>query len=145
MGAAILTLCDAIKTELNDAELSLTFTAIRTYRPRWTLQDLAKLRVAVVPMAVQAVFGEGTRERQLYRYQLGIPLQKKFGSEANTELDAYVDLVEEIIDQFRAGRSLDDQAFVCKQVEAEPLFFPEHLDQDRVFTSVVQMLWETWR
>lgn len=145
MASTMLTLCDAIKSELNAADLSLTFTAIRTYRPRWSLQDLQELRVAVIPMAVQAVFGEGTRGAQLYRYQLGIALQKKFDHETNAELDTYVVLVEELIDQFREGRSLDNTAFVCKQIEAEPLFFPEHLDQDRIFTSVVQMLWETWR
>ncbi|MCK6458217.1 MAG: hypothetical protein L6Q92_17020 [Phycisphaerae bacterium] len=139
--SAILDIADAVTSSLNAGPFDPPLNAERRYQPAFDLADLAALKVSVVPKSV--TISNATRESGYFDCAIDIGVQKKIADDA--EIDALVDLVEQIADHLRQKRldSFPDAAFVS--IANEPVFAPEHLDQQRVFTSVLTVTYRVRR
>jgi hypothetical protein len=133
--SVILDVANAVVASLNAASFSQELTAERRYRPTFELADLDTLRVSVVPKSLR--IGSATRAANYFDCAIDVGVQKKVNVDEPAEVDALMNLVEEITDHLRMSRleALPEAAWLS--IENEPVFAPEHLDQERVFTSVL--------
>ncbi|MEX2388782.1 MAG: hypothetical protein WD534_12965 [Phycisphaeraceae bacterium] len=141
-------LADAVTSELNAASpgtFDLAFTAQRLYRPRYQVEDLAELRISVVPRGVTI---EGaTRSVDTHEMQVDVAVQQKLpapDSEADA-IDALMTLVQQIGDYLRRRRLDSIQDAVWTGIENNPVYAVDHLDELRVFTSVLTLTYRVLR
>ena len=131
-------IADAVAAELNAAvEGTFTedFTAQRLVLPEFDLAELADLKVSVVPKAV-TITGS-TRSASQYEIAVDVGVQKKLGKDLDSEVAALGTFVDEIADYLRQ-RALTQAAYAAwVSIANEPVYAPEHLAGDRVFTSVL--------
>jgi hypothetical protein len=135
--STLVKIADAVTTMLNAGGFGQTFTAERFYRPVFELKDMGVLHVSVAPhrLAIEA----HDRGRDQHTYAIDIGVQKRLSTEQAPEIDALVDLVEQITDRFRhAILAIDPPAHVVK-CENDPVVAAEHLENMRQFTSVVTL------
>lgn len=104
MSAAIQDLAEAVKTTLNTASAAsafvVRFTAVRSYKPQYTLEQLATLRVTVIGRKMRPVI-ESRGGWIGSDYEIDILVQQKMNdAESNTEADRLSQLVQEIGDYF---------------------------------------------
>jgi hypothetical protein len=136
-------IADAVVASLNAASFSQAFTAQRKYLPAVELADLVTLHVTVVPRAVAIT--TATRDSSYFDCTIDVGIQKKVDPDENGELDALVNLAEEVVDHLRM-RKLDTMPQTAwMSITHEPVFAPEHLDQERAFTSVVSVTYRVRR
>lgn len=86
---------DAIVTELNAATFSQPVNAVRSYLPQYKLTEMQNLHVTVVPKILVVAVPDRSRSQSDYSFDVAV--QKKFSSGSNPELDALIDLVQEIV------------------------------------------------
>lgn len=137
----VVDIADAVTAELNAAPAGTfepAFTAERRVLPVFELADLAELRVTVVPKGVQIT--GSTRSASQYDISVDIGVQRKLAA-GDKDLDAEVatlgSLVDEIADYLRQ-RPLSAAPFATwVSIANEPVYAPEHLLEQRVFTSVL--------
>ncbi len=140
----IADLADAIVTELNAATFSQEFAAIRKWLAKWTLPQLATLRVSVVPGP--ATYETASRGQDDERHEMDIAVQKKIDPDTNSEVDALVKFMEEIIAHFRAKRLTAGSTNAICVIRslipgAEAAVAREHLEDKRTFTGVIRTTW----
>ncbi len=133
--STIVDIADAITLSLNAGVFSPSFTAMRMFRPAFGLPDLATLQVSVVPKALTIT--SATRTSSYFDCAVDIGVQKKISADA--EIDVLVGLVEQIVDHLRQKRLTGIPAAAFISIANEPVLALEHLDQERVFTSVLTL------
>jgi hypothetical protein len=133
---------DSVVAELNAATLSQTFEAQRLYRPQFDAAQLKTLRVSVVPKKIE--IATASRGSNQYDVSIDVAVQKKLDSDANDAIDPLMQLVEEIGEFFRL-RPLASVAAAWIKTENAPIYALEHLEQQRVFTSVLTLTFRTVR
>lgn len=136
-------IADAVTAELNAAPSGTfdpAFTAQRKVLPVHELKDLAELKVTVVPKAVQIT--GSTRSASQYDITVDIGIQRKLSpapgsNDMDTEVDTLGALVDQIADYLRQRplAALPGASWVS--IANEPVYAPEHLLEQRVFTSVL--------
>lgn len=136
-------IADAVTAELNAAPAGTfdpAFTAQRKVLPVHELKDLAELKVTVVPKAVQIT--GSTRSASQYDITVDIGIQRKLSptpgsNDMDTEVDTLGALVDQIADYLRQRplAALPGASWVS--IANEPVYAPEHLLEQRVFTSVL--------
>jgi len=136
-------IADAIVAELNAAEFSQSFVAVRSYLPRFDLPDMKSLHVTVVPKAVQIL--PGTRVHNQHDFQVDVAVQQKLTAIHSDQIDPLMRLVEEIADHLRLKRLEGFSGATCVGVENEPVYSQEHLDQLGQFTSVLTFTFRMMR
>jgi len=135
-------IADAIVTALNGEEFSQPFTAVKKYLPQYLLEDLATLRVSVIP----SIWSAAPKNRALreYQYAVDIAVQKAIDPDTLAEGDAMVALMEEI-DKFLAmGRlpGLTEAMWMKSEtLGAGGVLVAEHLEEFRVFTGLLRVTW----
>ncbi|GJQ27805.1 MAG: hypothetical protein HBSAPP02_28370 [Phycisphaerae bacterium] len=139
--STILTIADAVTASLNAGPFDPALNAERRYQPAFDLVDLAALKVSVVPKSV--TISNATRTDGYFDCAIDIGVQKKIADDA--EIDALVDLVEQIADHLRQKRLDDAPEAAFVSIANEPVFAPEHLDQQRVFTSLLTVTYRVRR
>ena len=131
-------IADAVAAELNAAvegTFSEDFTAIRRVLPEFDLAELAELKVSIVPKAV-TITG-ATRSASQYEIAVDVGVQKKLGKDLDSEVATLGTFVDELADYLRQ-RVLTQAAYAAwVSIANEPVYAPEHLSGDRVFTSVL--------
>ncbi|MCP4594507.1 MAG: hypothetical protein GY842_27565 [bacterium] len=139
----LISVADAVVASLNDGSFSQSFTAERKYVPVFELPDMETLRVTVVPKSVS--ISAAARDSDFFDSAVDVGVQKKVNPDELTEIDALMNLVEEIIDHLRGKRldALPEAAW--RAIAHEPVFAPEHLDQVRQFTSVLTVTYRVRR
>ena len=142
MSAVIVEIAEAVTATLNAATLSQTFVAERAYVPVHELPDLVDLAVTVVPTSIGVT--PLTRHSDDHEYAIDIGVQKRCTPDP-TEADPLMLLVEEIVDLFRGKALTGYTAAKCVRVANEPIYFPAHMDNERVFTSVVTLTFRVAR
>ncbi len=140
--AVITDIAEAVKDELNAAEFSQAFEAVRLYQPLFELPEMKTLHVTVVPHGVE--MQASGRSMVQHDYGIDVAVQKKFEKDEPAELDPLMTLVEETIDFFRLRR-LDGLNAVCVRATNEPVYSQEHMEQFRQFTSVVTLTFRVLR
>ncbi len=141
--AVITDIADAVVQELNAGSFSQSFTAERNYLPVYELEDIKNLRVTVVPkgMAVQSTGRNSTQ----HDAAIDIAVQKKLDALDNSTLDPLLALVDEIADRFRFKRLDSYPNAIWVNTQNQPVYAPEHLDQLRLFTSVLTLTFRVIR
>ena len=146
----IATMTDAVVAELNAPGTSFEgqFTAQRHYRPRFEIEagDLDDLRVTVVPRGI--TIEKATRAGDVHEVQIDVAVQKRLPPEAEAgpqAIDALMTIVQEIADHMRGRRlsTFDDAAW--RRIENDPIYAVDHLDELRVFTSVLTLTYRVLR
>jgi len=142
----VIDIADAVAAELNASDpgtFSQVFAAERKVLPVYELSDLADMKVTVVPKAVE--ISGSTRSVCQYDISVDIGVQKKLGKDLDTEVAALSTLVDEIADHLRK-RQLSAATFaVWVGTINEPVYAPEHLANQRVFTSVLTVTYRAMK
>ena len=139
-------IADAVAAEINAAPqgtFNVEFEAQRMVLPSFELAELAELKVTVVPKSIEMTAASRTMSQ--CDVQIDIGIQKKLGKEVDAEVEPLMELVEQIAAYLR-GRQL--QGFLnAAWVRAanEPVYAPDHLAEQRVFTSVLTLTYRVLR
>lgn len=149
--AVIIQIADAARARLAGAALSLDFVPERAYVPAHDLEDLDALKVTVVPAGLTLALLDRT-PRHTHDYVIDIGVQKRIGvgpmtgAQIIAACDPLTAFTEEVLDLFR-GRALPVAAgtAVCTAAANSPVFAPAHLDERRVFTSVLSLTFRMGR
>jgi len=141
--STVIDVADAVVASLNAGSFGIPFTSARSYVPVVELSDLAELIVTVVPKSAEIT--TATRTSSYFDCTIDIGIQQKVNPDELSELDALADLAEQIVDHLRLESldALPEAAWLS--IANEPVFAPEHLDQQRVFTSVVSVTYRVRR
>ena len=142
MPAAIVQLADAVVADRNAATFSQPFTAQRSYLPRWKLEELATIRVTVVPK--DDVGERASRAQWQEDYQLDVAIQQRLGANETAQMDALVLLGQELADYFKSRNPAGDLATLVA-VAFAPLFDPDHLEKHKTLTTVLNLTFRGWR
>jgi hypothetical protein len=141
--ATIVAIADAVVAELNGTTFSQAFTAVRHYQPVFELSEMmTELKVSVVPRGVASKALD--RNRHEFDYRIDVAVQHKI-EPTQGNLDALMELVEEISDHFRTQPLAGYPEAHCVEVANEPVYAMEHLDELRQFTSVLTLTYRVWR
>jgi len=136
-----LTIADAVTAMLNAGPFDPALGAERRYQPAFELPELADLKVSVVPKSVTVT--NASRDSSYFDCAIDIGVQKKIADDA--DIDDLVDLTEQIADHLRQKRLDDAPQAAFVSIANEPVFAPEHLDTQRVFTSVLTVTYRVRR
>ena len=142
MSAVIVEIAEAVVAAIEAATLSQPATVERAYVPVHELTDLVDLAVTVVPTSIGVT--PLTRHSDDHEYTVDIGVQKRCTPDT-TDADPLMLLVEEIIDLFRGKTLTGYTAAKCLRVANDPIYVPAHLDDERVFTSVVTLTFRVAR
>lgn len=140
--ALVVEIAEAVVAELNGATFSQQFTADRNYLPVYELEHLKDLRVTVVPKGI-TIQSAGRNSNQ-HDVEIDVAVQQKLANTTAAEIDPLLALVEEIADHFRFRRLASPDAVWIK-TQNEPVYAQEHLDQFRVFTSLLTLTFRVIR
>ncbi len=142
-------IADAVAAELNAAApgtFSESFTAVRKVLPVHELKDLVDLKVTVVPKAVEIT--GSTRAASQYEITVDIGVQRKLAP-GNTDLDAAVTTLGTLVDQiaeYLRRRPLATAPWASWiSLANDPVYAPEHLLEQRVFTSVLTVTYRAMK
>ena len=131
----VMDIADAVAAELGTGTFSQAIAPQRMVLPEFGLEDMAELRVTVVPKAVEVT--GSTRAVCQHDVQIDIGIQKKLGKDLDTEVPVLCELVDEIA-AFLKRRPLSAAPHAAwVRTANDPIYAPEHLAEQRVFTSVL--------
>ncbi|OPZ26316.1 MAG: hypothetical protein BWZ02_02078 [Lentisphaerae bacterium ADurb.BinA184] len=130
----------AVAAELNTG-FAGEFTATLTALPGAGIDDLETSRVSVVPRAVQPA--QATRTRRGLDVTVDIGIQRKVGADLESDVPALAGLAQRVLDFLWRRPLAAAPTAVFLDAVNEPVFAPEHLEQLRVFTSVVTVSYRT--
>ena len=133
--ALVIDIADAVVAELASGSFSQSISPQRLVLPEFDLAALADLRITVVPKAVE--ISAASRVASQHDVQIDIGIQKKLGKDLDAEVPVLCELVDEIA-AFLKRRPLQATPHAMWVRSAnEPIYAPEHLAEQRVFTSVL--------
>jgi hypothetical protein len=142
--ALILDIADAIAAELNAAPAGTfdpAFTAVRRVLPEFDLADLAELKVSVVPKALE--ISGSTRSVGQRDCQIDIGVQKKLGKDLDTEVATLCGLMDAIAAYLRRRPLAAAPHASWVRTQNDPVYAPEHLAEQRAFTSVLTVTYRS--
>jgi len=144
----VIDIADAVTAELNAAPEGTfipTFTAMRKVLPVFELAELTDLKVTVVPKRM-AITG-GTRSACQYEIAVDIGIQRKLITDMEADVAALGTLVDQIIDYLRQRplSALPGAGVSWLSTVNEPVYAPEHLLEQRVFTSVLTVTYRAMK
>ncbi len=142
----VIDIADAVAAELNAADpatFSQALTAERKVLPVQELVDLAELKVTVVPKGVE--ISGSTRSVCQYDVSVDIGVQKKLGKDLDAEVAALSTLVDDIADYLRKRQLTAAAHAAWIRTVNEPVYVPEHLASQRVFTSVLTLTYRAMK
>jgi len=148
--ATVCDIADAMLDALNGTVLSLDFTADRWYVPIRDLRDLTGLTLSVVPMTTA-----GTQldrgGHYMDEYEVAIGIQQVIGqgmmtnAQIKTATDPLMAFAEQIVKLFRNYTLDRDPVAKCVGYVHDPIFAPQHVDEMRLYTSVITLKWKLGR
>lgn len=141
--STIVDIADAVVVSLNAGTFSQPFTAARRYQPSFTLEDVQDLQVSVVPRVV--TLDTAGRRDGFADCTVDIGVQEKIEPGDETRIDALLKLVEEIGDHLRHRRLESFPGAMWVTATHDPVVAADHLDRQRVLTSVLSVTWRVRR
>lgn len=141
----VIDIADAVAAEINAAGILPGVTAQRRVLPAFELEQLAELKVTVVPRGVQIT--GSTRSTSQYDATVDIGVQQKLapGSDEETEVAGLSTLVDQIADYLRQRPLATAPTVSWVSTTNDPVYAPQHLLEKRVFTSVLSVTYRTIR
>ena len=141
--ALVMDIADAVVTELTGGEFSQSISPQRRVLPEYELSDLKDLRVTVVPKGVEITGSTRTLAQHDVRIDIGI--QKKIGKSTDTDVTVLLGLVDELA-EFLKRRPLAAAPWaVWVKTDNEPIYAPDHLAENRTFTSVLTLTYRVFK
>ena len=136
--ATIAQIAEAVKVALAGGSFNVSFTPAREYLPAYDLEDLADLKVVVVPKGRdESLAGRGVNQTEA---QVDIGVMKKLTDLTPATVDPLIALVEEIVAFFRRKNlTADSETAAWIRTENDPLYSTEHMQKFRQFTSVITL------
>ena len=131
-------LADAVTSQLNQSEI--VTHAKRMVLPIHDLSQLRELTVSVVPRGVQVQ--SITRKLSQYDCQVDIGIQQKLTvpqDQVDTAVHGLSRLVQQIGEYLQRQPLTDMPYAIWIKVENVPIYDPDHLANQRVFTSVLTL------
>ena len=131
-------LADAVTSQLNQSEIITN--AKRMVLPIHDLSQLRALTVSVVPRGVQVQ--SITRKLSQYDCQVDIGIQQKLTvpqDQIDTAVKDLSGFVQQIADYLQRQPLTDMPYAIWIKVENVPIYDPDHLANQRVFTSVLTL------
>ena len=142
--STIAAIADAVAAHINAGTYSRPVNAVRMYQPAFTLEDLKDLCVSVVPRTVG--IAAASRDSSVFECVIDVGVQQKLPPEnEQAEIDALLDLAEEIADRLRLTRLPGAPEAAWAGIAHEPVVASESLEQHRVFTSVLSVTYRVRR
>jgi len=141
--STIVDIADAVVGAIQAGSYGEPVTVERKYRPAFELADLTQVHITVVPRSMSIT--TATRDSGYFDCAIDVGVQKKVNADQAEDIDALMTLVEQIADQLRMKRLNDAPEAAWVSIENEPAFASEHLDQQRVFTSVLTVTYRVRR
>ncbi|MDW8265348.1 MAG: hypothetical protein RMJ52_08445, partial [Gemmataceae bacterium] len=126
MPATILALADAVVEQLNATAFSQPLVAVRHYQPVFELSEMTGLKVSVVPRGITSTALDRSRDR--FDFKIDLAVQRKIEPSLEN-LDALMELVEEIADHVRTQPLAGFPEARCTEVVNEPVYALEHLHE----------------
>jgi hypothetical protein len=142
----VIAVADALVAQINASPLVAGGSvppAQRHYRPQFDLAELKTTRLSVVPKAV--VISGLARGSNLHDVAVDVALQKKLATADAAELDPLMGVMQELADLLRLSRLTAMPTAVWVQTENSPVYALEHLDNQRVFTSLLTVTYRVMR
>lgn len=129
----------AIVTELNKngSEFSMPFEAEMLVLPSFEPAELQTLRVSVVPRSFE--MERISRRSSKYTVGLDIGIQRRIEGTAEETVAKIGILVDEISQFLRETTLSNFPAAQWNGVTNDPIYVPEHLQQKRTFTSILNV------
>lgn len=141
--STVIDIADAVVGAIQAGNYGEPVAVERKYRPTFELADLTQVQITVVPRAVSIT--TATRDSSYFDCAIDVGVQKKINADSAEDIDALMTLVEQIADQLRMKRLDDAPEAAWVSIENEPAFASEHLEQQRVFTSVLTVTYRVRR
>lgn len=146
MASTLQTLADAVTAAINAAGLTPSFTAVRKWRPDFSISDgdFSTLRVMVVPVGLTTATRRtrsGLYDRAL-KIEVGILVKPAATSDDALEsaIDAYAALVESVQNLLdNANMTANGHAFAPMTVEVPEYCDRERLEQQRIVLGIVSI------
>jgi len=140
----IAQIADALASELNAGSFSETFTAERAWQPVFEPGDVDSLQVTVVPRSLSII--NATRQHSFFDYSIDVGVQKKLGVDPDpSEIDALDTFTEEVADALRLARLAGFPTAAFFSIEREPIVARDHLEELRIFTTVLTITYRVKR
>jgi len=142
MPSTIVAITEAVTDYLNGATLSQSFIAERAYAPVHNIKDLTSIAVTVVPISVTGQ-NLNRRGQNLNEYVIDVAIQKRLGigRMTNDEVNAVVDPLMQLGEEIQALFGGTNMAGArCIDSKNEPIYASHHIDEQRVFTSVIVLI-----
>lgn len=127
-----LQLSKQLAESLNGSSFIQPFTASARVLPEHELSALKNLTISVVPKSVEII--NLTRAASNLEIEIDIAVQKKVTAQIDTDVESLLSMVTEIID-FVNRRNIGEAKFI--KVSNDPIYSPEHLNEKRLFTSLI--------
>lgn len=144
MDAVLIQIADAVTGALGNALLSQTFDPNRAYTPVHNIKDLTNLSITVIPIERRTILLD-RGGHSFNDYVIDVVIQKSLphGPLTNDQINVFCDplmfLAEEIAALFYINILTDYPQARCTSAEHAPVVAHHHIDEERVFTSVVQL------
>jgi len=138
-GVRELDLADALVTQFN-SELTLDPAAVRAYVLPLKREDLAARKITLWPNSKTTELQN--RAANVSEIEINVAVQKAVDPTDKDAVDALVQVVQSIKDLFGedgALREADLADCMFVGISQEPLFLMDHLIEQRVFTSIFQL------
>ena len=138
MMSIVTDLAKAVAEELNQHEFSMPFEAAYSVRSSFDLAKLDTLHVAVVPKELE--IDNISRSSSKYAASIDIGISQRIGDRTPEEaVEVFGDLVEEIAEYLKETPLQKFPAAQCQGIHFDPLYIPDHLHGQRIFTSVLNV------
>jgi hypothetical protein len=136
--AAIITLAEAVVTDLNAQEFSVDIAAEFAYVPRFDRTGLAEWSVLVVPKTDTRAIIAAWRDSLELTIDIGIyRILSAAIADEKKNVDEALALAEEIKEYLSGLRPTDFSAAACVSIANDPIYSVSDLETGRVFLTVV--------
>lgn len=146
MASIVTQTADAVQAMLDGGSFSQTIKTIRGYAPAYVRKDFDDYCVAVIPASRD--MDEFTRDDRENFITIHVAIRKavKTDTNANTVIDSdkVLILVEEIIDFFRNKALATYADAQWQKTMNDPIFAPEIIENAKVITSVIQLIYRVF-
>jgi len=140
------TLADFVKTQIADAEWTLTPDVIRRgYSPQIKISDANTLTILIVPRSISQERNDETAWSRLIAVDIGILYKFSHLNDAeipNTVVDPVADFADELRDYFASPDYEPPDGMDVDAIAHDPLFLPDHLKEHRQYTSVISVTFQ---
>ncbi len=119
----------------NSGKFSKPFVACAMICPDFELSELKELKVAVVASGVNIT--NKTRELKQYEHIIDVGVWQKIDGQVEVEAPDICKVVSELVD-FLISKQVVGSA-ILKEIKNDPIYSPENLRENRVFTSIITL------